>query len=97
MTNKQSYLLLKTYRKSNPKSTLIPNYQSVYIANHSTETAILNLCDNILQNMENNINTTIVALDLSAVFDTVNHKILLEVLNKYYGFRELHYSGSNHT
>ena len=28
-----------------------------------------------------------VALDLSAAFDTVNLKILLEVLNKYYGFQ----------
>ena len=64
---------------------LLPNYQSAYRANHSIETAILNLCDNILQTMEKNINTTIVALDLSAAFDTVNHKILLEVLNKYYG------------
>ena len=63
---------------------LIPNYQSAYRANHSTETAILNICDNILQKMENNRNTTIVALELSAAFDTVNHKILLEVLNKYY-------------
>ena len=62
---------------------LIPNYQHAYRAHHATETAILNLCDNILQNMENNINTTMVALDLSAAFDTVNHKILLEVLNKY--------------
>ena len=33
-------------------NNLLPNYQSAYRANHSTETAILNLCDNILQNME---------------------------------------------
>ena len=64
----------------------MPNYQSAY---HSTETAILNLCDNILQNMEKNINTAMVALDLSSAFDTVNHKILLEVLNKYYGIHGL--------
>ena len=56
---------------------LIPNYQSTYRANHSTETAILNMCNNILYNMENNTNTTMVALDLSAAFDSVNHKTLL--------------------
>ena len=35
--------------------------------------------------MENNLNTTMVALDLSAAFNTVNHKILIEIINKYYG------------
>ena len=37
--------------------------------------------------MEKNINTAMVALDLSAAFNTVN--ILLEVLNKYYGIHGL--------
>ena len=60
---------------------MIPNYQSAYTANHSKEKAILNICDNILHNMENNKNTTMVAPDLGAAFDTVNHKILLEVLS----------------
>ena len=66
-------------------NNLLPNYQHAYRANHSSKTAILNLYDNILQLMEKNINTAMVALDLSAAFDTVNHSILLEVLNKYYG------------
>ena len=70
-------------------NNLLPNYKSAYRANHSTETAILNLRDNILQSMEKNINTEMVALDLSAAFDTVNYRILLEVLNKYYGIRGL--------
>ena len=39
--------------------------------------------------MEKNINTAMVALDVSAAFNTVNHKILLEVLNKYYEIQSL--------
>ena len=78
-------------------NNLLPNYQSAYRANHSTETVILYLCDNILQSMGKNINTAMVALDLSAAFDTVNHKILLEVLNKYYGIHGLRYHGLNYT
>ena len=77
--------LMNHFRTSN----LLPNYQSAYRAHHSTETVILNLCNNILQNIEKNINTAMVALDLSAAFDTVNHGILLEVLNKYYGIQGL--------
>ena len=39
--------------------------------------------------MEKNINITMVALDLRTAFYTVNHKILMEVLNKYYGIQGL--------
>ena len=47
---------------------------------YSTETTILDLGDNILINMENNENTVIVAFDLSAAFNTVNHKLLIKNL-----------------
>ena len=51
------------------------------------ETALLNICVNILQNMENNTFTAMVVPDFSAAFDTVNHKTLLDVPNKYFGIQ----------
>ena len=38
--------------------------------------------------MENNENISMVALDISAAFDTVNHKILINVLENYFGIQE---------
>ena len=59
--------------------SLTPTHQN------ATETRILHLCDNILINTENNENTIKVALDLSVAFDTVNHKILIKILENYFG------------
>ena len=42
------------------------------------------MCDNILKNMENQKCTSVVCLDLSTAFDTVNKKILLDVLKSYF-------------
>ena len=61
------------------------NYQNVYGKKFSTETAILNICDNIWTNMANKRLTSIICLDLSAAFDTVNHLILLEAMENYFG------------
>ena len=38
-------------------------------------------------------NIAMMALDLSAAFDTINHKILLHVLNKYFGIQETALNG----
>ena len=52
------------------------------------ETTLLNMCNNILKNMEDQKCTSIVCLDLSTAFETVNHKILLDVLKSYFRISE---------
>ena len=64
---------------------LMLSYQSAYRANHSCETSILKLCDDILWAMERQEIMALVALDLSTAFDTVNHSVLLNVLHNQFG------------
>ena len=59
--------------------------QSAYKQNHSTESALLKIKNDILLNMEAQNVTLIVLLDLSAAFDTVRHEILLNRLNSRFG------------
>ena len=59
---------------------IYPLLQSAYRKQHSTETALLKVMNDILLKMNSQHVTQIVLLDLSAAFDTVNHKILLERL-----------------
>ena len=67
-------------------NNLLPKYQSAYQKHHFTETAILNICDNILKkNMENGMTTVMTCLDLSAAFDTVNHHILKLIMENNFG------------
>ena len=75
------------------EQNLLPKHQNAYRKNLSTETVILNICNNIWTNMENKKFTSIICLDLSAAFDTVNHSILLEVMESYFGFKTQHSIG----
>ena len=59
---------------------LLPQYQSSYRVNFSTETLLVKLVDNILNGMEAQEVTALVALELSAAFDTGDHDLLLVVL-----------------
>ena len=64
---------------------LLPSYQWAYKRNFSCKMALLKIVNNCLWSMENQKVTAIIAIDLSAAFDTVDPSILLEVLNKRYG------------
>ena len=66
---------------------LQPDYQSAYREHYSCETAILKVSNDILWGMEGQSITSLVALDLSAAFDTVDHDILLSILSNKYGIK----------
>ena len=62
-----------------------PQHQSAYVKNRSCETSLISLFDTLLWNMENGEINILVAIDLSAAFDTVDHSILLNLLENRYG------------
>ena len=64
---------------------LIPEYQSAYCKYFSCETAMVKIVNDILWDMEEQKATALTVCDLSVAFDTVSHKILLEVLHNKFG------------
>ena len=63
----------------------LPSNQSAYRPFHSTETALLKVQSDILMSMDNQKITLLVMLDLSAAFDTVDHRILLDTMKMNFG------------
>jgi len=61
--------------------------QSAYKKHHSTETLLLKVHNDIMKSLDNNEVAMLVMLDLSAAFDTIDHKILVDRLSDMYGIR----------
>ncbi len=59
--------------------------QSAYRKQHSTETAVLKLSNDIIQGLDQEKVTILASLDLSAAFDTVDHSIFLHRLKAAFG------------
>ena len=59
------------------RNNLHEQFQSAYKPNHSTETALMLVQNDILMSLDNKIGVVLIMLDLSAAFDTVDHSLLL--------------------
>ena len=64
------------------KNAPLPKFQSGFRKYHSTETALLKVQNDILMSMDNKEVTLLVLLELSAAFDTIEHSILLNILQQ---------------
>ena len=76
---------LTQFTKHCDENKLLSAYQSAYRKNHSCETSLVKLVDDLLWAMEEQLVIPVDVLDLSAVFDTIDHDLLLEVLEKRFG------------
>lgn len=61
--------------------------QSAYKKDHSTETLLVRIWNDLLVASEEKSATVVMMLDLSAAFDTVDHDLLLRILKKEIGLR----------
>ena len=66
-------------------SNLFPSTQSAYRLGHSTETALVRVMNDLLRAMDGGKLSLLTLLDLSAAFDTIDHKILLDRLQLSFG------------
>uniref|UniRef100_A0A1Y1M988 Reverse transcriptase domain-containing protein n=1 Tax=Photinus pyralis TaxID=7054 RepID=A0A1Y1M988_PHOPY len=65
--------------------SILPNTQSAFRVGYSCTTALLNVTNDIICSVDQGALSALVLLDFSKAFDTINHKILISILN-YIGF-----------
>ena len=67
------------------EGSLLSKFQSDFRRKHSTVTALIQMCDEWLENMDNGKLNGVVFLDIKKAFDSINHHILLNKMNEQFG------------
>ena len=67
---------------------LLSAMQSAYRPRHSTETALLRMVDDILAALDSGNISSLIMLDLSCAFDTIDHEILVHRLHSVFGLND---------
>ena len=65
------------------ENDLLSKHQFGFRKNFSTEYAILDIYEKLLHNLEENVSSCAIFLDLAKAFDSVDHFILLRKLSRY--------------
>ena len=71
------------------KNNLLSKHQYGFRRNSSSTHTLCNIYEKLLKSVDNSLYTCCVFLDLTKAFDTVDHQILLDKLERNYGIRGL--------
>ena len=75
------------------RNDLLPDFQSPYWKGHSTKTVVLKVFSDVVDSIEKGQFALLSLLDLTAAFDTVDHKILLRRMTLTFGITEIRCGG----
>ena len=78
-------IVLKQFLQSLQSHSLLEPFQSAYRKCHNTETALLRVVNDLLQDSDRGCVSILSLLDLSAAFDTIDHNILITRLRSTFG------------
>ena len=76
---------IKQIEDHSDSNNTTPTHQSAYKINHSCETALLFLHNEILSSFEKQEITNLCVIDLSAAFNTVDHGIMISTMENTFG------------